>query len=203
MMVTSIRLDKVYAEKRRYFAAVTNREFLREQQLSLRAGDAQLTDPLVLNFGGEAATLTSRKFSFDIDSNGRPQQISFVGPNSGFLVYDRNQDGIINDGSELFGPRTGNGFKELAAYDADGNGWIDANDPIYRNLRIWFKDEQGNDQLLGLGELGVGAIYLGHITTPFMHKDADNELLGALRSTGIFLDHQGRAGTIQQVDLAV
>lgn len=181
-----------------------SRQFLREQSLSIRAGDAQqLKDPLVLNFGGNAAELTSRRFAFDIDSDGRPDQIAFVGPDSGFLALDRNGDGKINDGRELFGAVTGDGFAELAKYDEDGNGWIDANDSIYQSLRIWSKTADGQDQLVGLGERGVGAIYLGNITTPFELKDQDNALLGQIRASGIFLSNQGSVGTVQQIDLAV
>lgn len=178
-----------------------SREFLREQNVSLRAGDAKLKDPLVLNFGGAAAELTTTRFSFDIDADGRQDQIAFVGPNSGFLALDRNNDGVVNDGRELFGPATGQGFAELAAYDDDGNRWIDENDAIYQNLRIWSKDADGRDRLVALGQRGVGAIYLGHVTTPFSLKDGQNDLLGQIRDSGVFLQENGAAGTIQQIDL--
>ncbi|MBK1647913.1 hypothetical protein [Rhabdochromatium marinum] len=182
-----------------------SREFLREQSVSIRAGDTKpkLKDPLVLNFNGNAAELTSTRFEFDIDSDGRADQIAFVGPDSGFLALDRNADGKINDGRELFGPSTGAGFAELAEYDDDGNGWIDENDSIYKDLRIWSKTADGQDQLVGLGERGVGAIYLGHVTSPFELKDQDNNLLGQVRSSGVFLSEQGASGTVQQIDLAV
>jgi len=179
-----------------------SREFFSEEQLSLRAGDA-LKDPLVINFSGSAVELTERNFSFDIDADGRSDQIAFVGPGSGFLALDKNSDGKINDGSELFGPETGNGFADLAAYDGDGNNWIDENDGIYDRLRIWSKDSSGKDQLVALGQRGVGAIYLGHIDTPFLIKDAANETLGAVRDSGIFLEEDGGVGTIQQLDLVV
>lgn len=180
-----------------------SREFLREQNVSIRAGDAKLKDPLVLNFSGGGAELTARRFSFDIDSDGRSDQIAFVGANSGFLALDRNRDGAINDGRELFGPATGQGFAELAEYDADGNQWIDENDPIYQNLRIWSKDAEGRDQLLALGQRGVGAIYLGHISTPFSFKDSQNALLGQIQDSGIFMRENGAAGVMQQIDLSV
>ncbi|MFO1372878.1 MAG: hypothetical protein U1F42_11000, partial [Candidatus Competibacteraceae bacterium] len=86
-----------------------SREFLSEQSVNVRAGDAKLKDPLVLNFNGNAAELTSTRFSFDIDSDGRLDQIAFVGPKSGFLALDRNNDGVVNDGRELFGATTGQG----------------------------------------------------------------------------------------------
>ena len=124
------------------------------------------------------------------------QQIAFVGSNSGFLALDRNNDGKVNDGRELFGTATGEGFAELAAYDQDGNQWIDENDAIYQNLRIWSKDGQGNDQLVGLGERGVGAIYLGHVTSPFSLKDSENVLVGQIRESGVFLNESGAVGTV-------
>ncbi len=179
-----------------------SREFFSEQQLSLRAGDA-LKDPLVVNFSGSAAELTERNFSFDIDADGRSDQIAFVGPGSGFLALDKNGDGKINDGGELFGPETGNGFADLAVHDEDGNNWIDESDSIYDRLRVWSKDSDGNDQLVALGQRGVGAIYLGHIDTPFLLKDAANDTLGAVRDSGIFLEEDGGVGTIQQLDLVV
>ncbi len=179
-----------------------SREFYSEQRLSLRAGDA-LKDPLVINFSGTAAQLTERSFSFDIDADGTSDQIAFVGSGSGFLALDKNGDGEINDGSELFGPQSGNGFADLSKYDADGNNWIDENDSIYDRLRIWSKDESGNDQLVALGQRGVGAIYLGHIDTPFLLKDAANDTLGAVRDSGIYLEEDGGVGTIQQLDLVV
>lgn len=179
-----------------------SREFYSEQQLSLRAGDA-LKDPLVVNFSGSAAELTERSFSFDIDADGTSDQIAFVGPGSGFLALDRNGDGEINDGSELFGPESGNGFADLSKYDTDGNNWIDESDSIYDRLRIWSKNASGNDELVALGQRGVGAIYLGHVDTPFLLKDAANDTLGAVRDTGIFLEEDGGVGTIQQLDLVV
>lgn len=186
------------------FSAQLNmsREFISEKSLNIRAGDA-LKDPLMLNFSGSAAEITQRDFIFDIDSDGIKDQISFAGSQSGFLALDRNGDGTINDGSELFGPATGNGFNELSAFDSDGNNWIDENDEIYDHLRIWMKTDDGRDQLFALGEKGVGAIYLNHIATPFSVKDSNNELLGQVRTSGIFLGEDGSVGTVQQIDLAV
>jgi len=177
-----------------------SRAFYSEQSVSIREGDA-LKDPLVINFGGTAAELTQTKFAFDIDSDGRNDQISFVGGGSGFLALDKNSDGVINNGSELFGAQSGDGFSELAAYDLDGNNWIDENDAIYSGLRIWSKDAEGNDTLVALGQQGVGAIYLGRVSTPFAIKDTDNTLQGQVRASGIFVNENGTVGTIQQVDL--
>lgn len=177
-----------------------SREFFSEERISIRAGDA-LKDPLVINFSGKAAELTDTRFSFDIDNDGTANQISFLKPGSGFLALDTDGDGRISNGSELFGPESGNGFRDLAAYDGDGNRWIDENDSIYDKLRIWTKDSEGKDTLFALGEKGIGAIYLGSAETLFAMTDAENGLLGEVRSTGVFIREDGGVGTVQQIDL--
>ena len=160
-------------------------------------------DPLVLNFTGNAAELSNQRFAFDLDSDGKMEWINFVAPGSGFLVFDRNQDGVINDGGELFGPSSGDGFAELAALDDDGNGWIDENDAAFGQLQIWIRDADGADRLLSLAEAGIGAISLSRVATPFDIKTSANDLLGQIRSSGVFLHENGMAGTIQQIDLTV
>jgi hypothetical protein len=116
---------------------------------------------------------------------------------------DRNEDGVINDGTELYGPQSGSGFAELSQHDEDGNGWIDEGDSVYDRLRLWSRDESGGERLIGLGQAGVGAIYLGHIDTPFQLKDEDNQLQGRVRDTGLFLRENGGSGTVQELDLVV
>lgn len=161
-------------------------------------------DPLVINLDSSNATMTDQKFLFDIDADGTKENISNLGKGSGYLAYDKNGDGVINDGSELFGAKTGDGFKELARYDMDGNGWIDENDPIFSKLKIWTKDENGKDKLIGIGDAGVGAIYLGNTDTEFsMTSDQTNKTNGVIRKTGVFLKENGEAGTIQHVDVAI
>ncbi|MEW6648533.1 MAG: hypothetical protein AB1450_15160 [Pseudomonadota bacterium] len=179
-----------------------SREFISHTSLDIRAG-AALKDPLVINFAGNAAELTAHTFAFDIDVDGQADEIAFVGPDSGFLALDRNGDGHINDGSELFGALSGDGFADLAQYDDDGNGWIDGGDAIFARLLVWSRDGGDSDQLVGLLERNVGAIYLGRTATPFALKDDANALQGAVRASGIYLQEDGGAGTVQQLDLVV
>ena len=180
-----------------------SREFYQETNVSIRAGDGVKKDPLVINFAGAAAQLTDTKFEFDLDSNGKAEQMSFVGSGSGFLALDKNGNGTIDNGSELFGTQSGNGFADLAAYDSDGNQWIDENDAVYSKLRIWSKDGGGNDLLSTLTERKVGALYLGNVATPFDLKNGANDLQGQVRNSGVYLNEDGTAGTLQQVDLVV
>lgn len=180
-----------------------SREFMSREEIHLRAGDAVRKDPLVVNFNTPSAFLTDTKFSFDIDCDGRSDQISSLTSGSGFLSLDINKDGRINNGSELFGPQSGNGFSDLSVYDGDSNGWIDENDDIFDKLRIWTKDESGSDVLFALGEKGIGAIYLGSVSTAFSLKGFGNTENGVIQRTGIFLNENGTTGTIQHVDLVV
>ena len=184
------------------FSAQLNmsRSFVQTSKQHLRIGTQM--DPLVLNFSG-TPMLGERNFRFDLDSDGTADQIAFVGQGSGFLALDKNGDGVINDGSELFGPNSGDGFAELAAYDVDDNGWIDENDAIYDKLRIWAVDESGNKTLFALGQKGVGAIFLGNVRGNFDLKDSTNATLGTVRSTGVFLTEAGGVGTIQHIDLTL
>jgi hypothetical protein len=186
-----------------------SRVHLEKTDVSIRLGDAvqQTKDPLVLNFNGNAAQLNSTKFSFDLDSDGQTENISFVAPGSGFLVLDKNQDGRANNGSELFGATSGDGFAELAAYDLDGNRWIDENDAVFSQLKIWTRDSQdgasNEDHLLSLAEAGVGALYLGSVATEFSLKNADQQLDGQVRASSVYLNEDGTVGTVQQIDLVV
>lgn len=166
--------------------------------------DYVLTDPLVINLDVPAADVTDQKFFFDLDMDGNEEEISFLKPGSGFLCLDLNGDGKINDGSELFGTKSGDGFADLAKYDKDGNGWIDEADEVFDKLRIWTKNAEGKDELIALGKAGVGAIFLGKASTEFALKNFQNNMTnGLIRSTGVFLKETGEVGTIQQVDLAM
>jgi len=162
------------------------------------------TDPLVINLDSNLASVSDQKFYFDLDSDGKAEKISFAGEGSGFLALDKNNDGKVNNGSELFGTKSGDGFKDLAAYDYDHNGWIDENDDIFNKLKVWYKDADGNDHLIDLKEADVGAIYLRNADTQFSLKDDDHKLNAEIKKTGIYLkESTGKVGTLNHLDLAI
>ena len=174
-----------------------------EQSYEMMYRNVQTCDPLVINLDGDVASVSDQKFLFDIDGDGKLDQISQLNAGSGYLAIDKNGDGKINDGNELFGPRSGNGFADLAQYDDDGNGWIDEDDAIWEKLLIWTKDENGRDQLYHISEKGIGAICLQNQSTDFsLNSMEDNHTNAYIRSTGIFLYENGNVGTMQHVDLA-
>lgn len=176
--------------------------FTERESLVITAG-VQLKDPLVINFNGRAAELTAEKLSFDIDADGKQDSINRLASSSGLLMLDRNGDGKATDGRELFGAISGNGFADLALYDEDSNGFIDQGDSAFGELKIWIRAVDGTDQYFGLAEKGVGALYLGSVSTPFTLYTAGNELSGQIKSTGIYVGENGSVGTLQQIDLVV
>lgn len=166
-------------------------------------GVLKCTDPLVINLNGNIAGLSDQTFFFDLDGDGEKEEISSLQSGSGYLALDLNEDGVINDGGELFGTKTGNGFADLAKYDQDGDGWIDEDDEVWNKLLIWTKDENGKDKLYHLSEAGVGAICLQNASTEFsLNSVKDNHTNGVIRNTGIFLYENGGVGTVQHLDLA-
>ena len=184
----------------------SQRQFYIENRVEMKVGEVEVTDPLVLNLGNQnhfGLNLTQDKVAFDIDSDGKTDNIHFATGTSGFLAIDTNKNGKIDDGSELFGALTGNGFGELAKFDKDGNQFIDEGDDVFSKLKFYQKDTLGNDVIIPISELGVGALYLGNTATPFDIKDIDNQLQASVRASSFFLFEDGRSGTLQQIDLAV
>lgn len=164
-----------------------------------------LMDPLMVNVSSSVANISDQKFTFDLDADGTMEEISKPGEGTGFLAYDKNEDGVINDGSELFGAISGDGFGDLRKYDDDGNGWIDENDEIFKKLKVWYKNGDGEDELVDLLSADVGAIYLGSQKTDFSlySQGGLGDVMNAMiRATGFFFKESGGVGTIQHVDLS-
>lgn len=178
--------------------------FKQEFQIdTARIREYSLMDPLVINLDAETVNLSDQTFMFDLNCDGELDEISQLGYGSAFLALDKNGNGVIDDGSELFGAKTGNGFYELSLYDEDGNGWIDEADDIFDKLKIMTVDEDGKQRLIDLKKGDVGAIFLGYADTQYNMNNSDNELNGVIRRTGVFMRESGSVGTIQHVDLAV
>jgi len=169
---------------------------------SLRLGDAKLKDPLVIHFDGAVGELRNVAFQFDLDADGTTDSMPFVGTGSGFLALDANGNGHVDDGRELFGTQSGDGFADLAKLDSDSNGWIDEADPAYAQLSVWRMDATGLTRLQSLASQEVGALYVGRVASDMTLREAGvGQQLGQLRSTGLYLTNAGQAGALQQIDL--
>jgi hypothetical protein len=129
--------------------------------------------PIIIDLSGNGYKLTSAANGvwFDLPGNGRLQQWSWTSRDSdeAFLMLDRNGDGRITSGKELFGDVTEqpvteepNGFTALTVFDENGDHWIDASDPIYQRLQLWIdSNHDGVSQrreLFSLNEKGVEGI---------------------------------------------
>ena len=175
---------------------------------AMSARRAILQDPLVIRSDENApagASISDQTFVFDIDGDGETETLQNLGSGYGFLALDKNGNGEIDDGTELFGALSGNGFADLSAYDTDGNGWIDEADDVYSKLRIFTINADGSQSQKTMKDADVGAIYLGHAPTSFTQTDDTGmNILGRTRRSGFFLhEKSGTAGVLQQVDLAV
>ena len=103
----------------------------------------------VVDLDGDGIELTSHTngAQFDILGNGQTQNTAFVTGGDAFLAVDRNGDGMINSGKELFGDQHGaaNGFEELRKLDANGDGVINRLDPSFSKLALFRDNGDGNE----------------------------------------------------------
>lgn len=183
-----------------------SRAYRQETHLTLRAGAAERKDPLVVNFAGTAVELAAalgQRFRFDLDGDGTDESLPLLGAGSGFLALDHDDNGRIDSGRELFGPQSGRGFTELARLDEDGNGWIDARDAAFARLKVWQPAAEGPGTLRSLADLGIGALALAHLATPFALRGPGNTDLGQVKASGFYLRLDGEAGSLQEIDLTV
>ena len=142
-------------------------QVLQQRELNVQIGtpaQPQISDPLTLDLAGDgfATRGLGRAVHFDLNADGRLDQVSMPDRDDALLALDRNGNGRIDDGRELFGDQNGaaNGFAELARHDDNGDGRIDASDAIYRQLTLLRFDEQGRQQTQSLADAGVSAIRL-------------------------------------------
>lgn len=139
-------------------------------------GDAYFT-PIVIDLNGDGVQTLSRDagVTFDFNGDGESGVTGWVSGSDGLLVLDRNNNGSIDSGAELFGEHTvlsdgsvaKDGFEALAELDTDGNGKIDHLDASWSSLSIWQDanengaSEQG--EILTLHELGINEISLSTV----------------------------------------
>jgi hypothetical protein len=117
-------------------------------------GLALAGDPLVLDLDGDGLELMARGSVsplFDVDGDMFAEATGWVIRDDGLLAVDGNGNGQIDDVSELFGSQTASGFIELAAYDSNADGKVDASDAKFADLRVW-QDKDG-DAIADAGEL--------------------------------------------------
>lgn len=178
--------------------------------------DPSGSTPLVLDLDGGGFRFTSAKdgVEFDIDADGSLDSIAWTDEDFGdaFLVLDRNWDGLINDGSELFGDHTlqipsdePNGFEALSIYDlpgfgGNGDGLISPADHIFVFLQLWIDTSHDGishyDELYTLDEWQVEEISLDYIESRSKDRHKNE-----LRFRGHFKFDGNKTGQITDVIL--
>jgi hypothetical protein len=166
--------------------------------------------PLVLAFDDEPIAFTNPAGAFDLAGSDALVRTDWVSERTPWLVLDRNSNGTIDDGAELFGSmtrlpdgrRARNGFSALASLDADGDGWITAKDPEFARLAVWRDLDQ--DRASSPDELSPAAESV--VALSLRYTDVPRCLGGSCeheRADFIFRDHQGneRRGSVVDVYL--
>ena len=167
-----------------------------------------LSSPLILDLDGDGVETISINAgaNFDHDGNGFAEATGWVGDDDGLLVFDRNGNGRIDNGSELFGNSTFlvggspavNGFEALADFDSNNDGRVDAADVAFSSLRVW-KDANRNGvtdagELLTLSQAGVASISTTYLDTAFIDEHRNYHL-----QSGSFTRTNGTSGGVSDV----
>ncbi len=144
-------------------------------------------DPLVIDLDGDGIELldyTQARVYYDVDNDGFVEKTGWVSADDGMLAYDKNQDGVINDITELFSEymsdNASNGLEALAEYDSNSDGVFDGSDTIFNDVRVWqdinVDGVVDEGELHTLVDLGIASINLGG-TNPNGEILAGNEIL--------------------------
>lgn len=151
-------------------------------------------DPLILDLDGNGIDTTGlRKDAlFDLDGDGTKDRSAWVAGKDALLALDRNGNGTIDDGHELFGDQNGaaDGFGELAKYDDNNDGRIDRNDAVFSSLILL----HGDGSATTLADEGIQSLKLTAITPM-----DQNIVGGTLAATGEFEREDGSSGTVGDV----
>jgi hypothetical protein len=176
--------------------------------------------PLVLDLNGDGLIRTSSDMhpvTFDLDADGQLDQVlwTFWEDGDGFLFLDRNHNGIVDHGGELFGDATllpsgelaADGFAALAVHDrpelgGDADGVITAGDAIWRKLRVWVdRDHDGlsaRSEIAPLGRFGIVGIGLDSVETNALDGNGNGHYL-----QGSYLRTQNGGGSMHFVEFPV
>jgi Bacterial Ig-like domain len=152
------------------------------------------TSPLVIDLNGDGVQTTGldNAVIFDLNADASLQRTGWLDRHDGFLVRDVNQNGRIDNGSELFGNRTlltngseaSDGWQALAQYDSNGDAVIDSQDSIFKDLQLWVDANQ--DGITNSGELQ--SLVSAQIRSLGLHA-----IPGQREQNGNVLEGQGRA----------
>lgn len=156
-----------------------------------KAGKAQPPrDPLIVDLGESGIKLNKLENGvyFDLDNNGFAEKTAWIGAEDGFLALDRNGNGKIDNGGELFGDqviledglKSTSGFEALAKLDENNDGIIDSNDSAFANLCIWIDANHNglseSNEIKTLNESGIVSISCDHAKVSFVDPETGTRI---------------------------
>jgi len=163
--------------------------------------------PIVLDLNGDGIQTTTMQngVTFDIDADGKVDKTAWAARGDGLLVRDVNKDGIINDGSELFGSatklvdgtRAADGYKAMRAMDSNKDGLLTSMDAQFGELMVWV-DKNGDGvsnagEMFSLNDMGISSLSLESTKSTQMNN---GNLLGLM---GSFTTADGKTHTMGDV----
>ncbi len=168
-------------------------------------------DPLILDLDGNGIQTTNAATNgihFDHDANGFAEATGWINADDAFLAFDRNGNGTIDTGNELFGDQTAlrsgakaaSGLQALAEWDSNRDGQIDAADNRFAHLRVWRDLNQDGisqtDELQTLTDAGIASINLAGTAIPNAAAYANGN---TLTRTGSFTRSDGSTGASGEI----
>jgi len=184
-----------------YSFALTS-EHTQYQHLEMSA--SALKDPLIIQFSQQGLGQIIDTQGFDINSDNKLDTLPVFSGDVGYLVYDKNQNNKADNGGELFGPKSGDGFADLALLDSNNNGFIDSDDDAFEEIYIWQPEADDlAEQWLSLAEANIQAISTSAIATPFSFYNDNNEVSAQLRQSSFALSDAGIGYGVHQVDVVI
>lgn len=187
------------------------KEIQGESEAYDQAGKAQPPrDPLVIDLGEKGITLHSIRngVNFDLDHNGFAEKTAWIGEEDGFLACDRNGNGMIDHGGELFGDqvilsngsKSASGFEALADMDENQDGVIDRNDAVFAELLVWIDANHNgiseSGELKTLDELHIVSISLAHAEISFTDEETGARIA---ETSGVEIE---RGGTVLSTEIS-
>jgi hypothetical protein len=181
---------------------------------SIETTAAALKDPVVIQFGTRSIGYITDYTKFDINNDNKQNDLPIFSGDVGYLIFDKNNNHHVDNGGELFGPTTNNGFSELAQLDSNNNGFFDNQDDKYSQIYIWqpkqtkpnSNEQSPNKQnLVSLSQAGIKAISLNAITTQFnfrdQSKDNKGEINARLTQTSFAISENNKTLGVHQIDV--
>lgn len=156
--------------------------------------------PVIVDLDGDGVETTSRSGStfFDHNADGFAERTGWVGADDGLLARDRDGNGRIDTGRELFGNHTlrpsgleaANGYQALADLDTNGDGKVDANDPGFSGLLIW-RDQNGDGVSTSAELRTLASVSIRSLATSFTETTSVDGLGNAHRQISTYTRTDG------------